>query len=78
MDKKILSIPLHYAEHGVYQCWTCTNCISSQNFYLTVNTDEGIDNKVLFLLPECKVTDQYMLYTASVPCEKYKSFKTGD
>lgn len=74
MDEKSLTFPLHYAEHGVHQCWSCANCVSNQEVYLTV----GLFSRVLFLLPECRVADQYMLYTTSVPCEKYKSFKTGD
>lgn len=74
MDEKGLTFPLHYAEHGVHQCWSCANYISNHEVYLNV----GVFSRVLFLLPECRVADQYMLYTTSVPCEKYKSCITGD
>lgn len=66
-----LSIPF-YTERGVHQCWTCANHISNQAFYLTIDTT-GDNSKELFLLPECRVADRYMLYTTSVPCVRYKS-----
>ena len=69
------SIPLHYAERGVHQCWTCANHISNQAFYLTIDTTGYNSKELLFLLPECKVADRYMLYTTSVPCVRYKSIQ---
>lgn len=62
---------LHYAEDGVWQCWTCKNCVGKQEFILPVTDTKSIDRCIRVWLPECKVADRYMLYTNNVPCHKY-------
>ena len=69
------SIPsnyLCYAERGVHQCWICSNNIGNKVCTLTVADEDGVPREIHVLLPECKVADQYMLYTTKVPCYKFE------
>lgn len=64
---------LHYAEQGVHQCWNCKNCKGEIIYPLYVLDNESEEQLIEFLLPGCKVADQYMLYTTSIPCDKYEA-----
>ena len=67
---------LHYAENGVRQCWTCRNFVGQKDCIKTVVDADGIDQKMIFILPECKVAGQYMLWVAEYPCSKYIPWTT--
>lgn len=62
---------LHYAEDGVWQCWNCSNCISKKEFTMHIVDNDSTKTYIKTWLPECRVADQYMLYTTQVPCDKF-------
>ena len=62
--------PIHYAEKNVSQCWSCKNCIGQKEF----NTDlSGKLDIIPVLLPECRVTEKYMLFVYEMPCGHFEA-----
>ena len=57
-------LPIHYSENNVSQCWSCKNCIGQKEF----NTD-----MIPVLLPECRVTEKYMLFVYEMHCSRYEA-----
>ena len=63
---------LKYAEEGVFQCWSCENCVGHTEHRMRVLDNTSQRRLITFCLPECRVANKYMLYTNKVPCEKYR------
>lgn len=64
-----IDLPIHYSENNVSQCWLCKNCIGKKEF--NADLKEKLDMVPVFL-PECRVTEQYMLYVHEMPCPHLK------
>lgn len=67
-----IDLPLHYAEKNVAQCWACKNCIGKKEFRADMREDRYFSPKeTRVLLPECRVTDQYMTFVHELPCPHF-------
>ena len=68
-----IDLPIHYAEKNVAQCWACKNCISQKEFRADMRKDIYIPSKeTRVLLPECRVTEQYMTFVFELPCPHFE------
>lgn len=68
----MINIPniICYAENGVHQCWSCANRCG-----ITV-VDTNIHG-ISVILPQCAISDQYMVAVNKIPCSSYKPRVSG-